>query len=463
MKTFHFNFDTDILSQLRGAVNEKQNLSLKKEDVLKNSGETYFAWDRICAIMDRLDDTINHINSLELGGKESRSAFDFYEFISCAAVVIDCIRYIGRVFGVDASLVKLIENTQDVFGSEYSDSGTDRQFFEYVRSLCVTHPTRTDHQPAYLDGAQFHCCPFVLWSHQFWGSQKEGDLNATVYTSKPNSGYGLHLPLYVEQFERYLGKWLNHIRDIIDAIRNYNESVYEKLRNEHVKTLDEFSNTIEYLRYLKGEYCRRFGDDDSYIFDRYIRIFQISLTNPNNQILLEKYKCAVIYALGFLRNSMQNMCHTGIENTGIEHEDPSLETSLFIELLYVNNYNSAFSRFSYNLQKSYYLEPENQYSYYDKLYARKLLEEVKEAINGFVVFNNNESDEETVILIALAKYLNALNSKNILNKNIPNKDKFRAKLLSRQELDELFAEAPTEDKDVADLSKLDKILNTYMQ
>ncbi len=460
MKTFRFNFNTELPHQLRVAVNEKQDISTKKEAAFGKNGKTYLAWDRICTIMDRLEDTIDYINSLELGGKENRSAFDFYEFISCAAVVIDCIRHIGHIFNVDPDLVRRIEDTQDVFGREYAESGTDRKFFEYIRSLCATHPVYTNHQPEYLKGSKFHCCPFVTWSH-FFGLRK-GDLNARVYTSKGNE-YGISIPLYMIQFEKYLEKWINHISNVIDAIHNYNESVYEKLRQETVKSLDDFDNVADYLLYLKEEYSRRFGDDNSHIFNKYIRIFKISLTNSHNQQLLEKYRCAILYALDFLRNSMQNMQQSGVENTGIRYEDPSVETDLFIELSHILNFNSAFSKFSYNLEKSYYLEPESQYSYFDKQYARGLLENVKETINRFVVFDNDESDEETLVLIALAQYLDALTGKNLLNKNIPNEERYRVRVLSTTEWEELFAEDVNNEDDVATGVKLEDFLEMYGQ
>ena len=92
MKTYRFSFDIEPSRRLRDAVNDKQNLSIEKESTLKDIGG-YLAWDRICAIMDRIDDIITHLNSLELGNDKNRSAFDFYEFVSCAAVLIDCMEF----------------------------------------------------------------------------------------------------------------------------------------------------------------------------------------------------------------------------------------------------------------------------------------------------------------------------------------------------------------------------------
>ena len=54
-------------------------------------------------------------------------------------------------------------------------------------------------------------------------------------------------------------------------------------------------------------------------------------------------------------------------------------------------------------------------------------------------FENTEEDEEVIVLIQLAKYLDALKGKNLLNKNIPNEEKYRTALLSKPELKDLFA------------------------
>ena len=57
---FKINIDTSVLERLRDKINEQQNISYNKE-----YGK-YRAWDKICAIMDRLDDTVDYLNKLEL-------------------------------------------------------------------------------------------------------------------------------------------------------------------------------------------------------------------------------------------------------------------------------------------------------------------------------------------------------------------------------------------------------------
>lgn len=461
MTTFEFHFDTELSHKLRDAVNDKQNLSIDKTSNAKDIGN-YFAWDRICAIMDRIDDTIIHLNSMKLGCNQNRSAFDFYEFVSCSAVLIDCIREIGKIFNIDISLIGEIVNSQEIFGKEYSEAGTDGKFFEYIRSLCVIHPTNTSRQKEYLQGSRFHCCPFVTWNHVLH-LRTDGDLTATVYNSK-REGPLLQIPLYICQFENYVKKWVLFIEKVIEAINKYSDDVYEKFRNIPVKTLSEFNDdVVAYLKYLKDEYGNRFGDNISYVFDEYIRVFSINLTNEGNKGKIEKYKNAILYSIDFLRNALQNMSFDGFENSGIKYPDASIETDLFLELSHIFNIDSAFKDFSYNLEKIYHLEPNDTYNYYEKQYARRLLEEIKPIVNEFVNFENTEEDEEVIVLIQLAKYLDALKGKNLLNKNIPNEEKYRTALLSKPELKDLFAVPKPKVRKNEYAKTLEEILKMYGQ
>ena len=96
----------------------------------------------------------------------------------------------------------------------------------------------------------------------------------------------------------------------------------------------------------------------------------------------------------------------------------------------------AFVGCNYNLGKLHYLEGHGDFA--DRWLARSLLDEIKEVINRYVYFTNEEPDDETVILVRLAIYLDALECKCILNKSIPNDLQFRVKLLSESEYEELL-------------------------
>ena len=134
------------------------------------------------------------------------------------------------------------------------------------------------------------------------------------------------------------------------------------------------------------------------------------------------------------------MSYEGYENNGLKYPEAWIETTLFNELYEISSYDGAFSAYSYNLEKVYKLGPDSDYHEYDKMYARNLLEGPKELINRFVNFTNNEPDEERVVLVHLALYLEALTRKNLLNKNIPNSSEYRMEVLSDEQYADLFVE-----------------------
>lgn len=446
--TFTFHFDLSLTRNLRDAINEKRNLSQNKEGQLNNKKNiNYLAFDRICAIMDRLDDTIQYVNDMTLGDCSSpRSAFDFYDFINCAYVIIDCIRTIGQIFKLDNSNFESIEKAQEVFGNVLMANGTDGLFFEYIRSLCSVHPSCTSRSKyPYLQEAPFHCCPCVMWKHKHQSAfyNRDGDLIAYVYTSQKGDPPIL-ISLFVNQFESYLGKWIDLIPSVIEAIHNYNSEIYEKFRNERIQTLSDFDNdVVRYLRHLKSEYIRRYGNESDAEFDDCIRAFSIRLSNSENEKKLQKYRNAILYSIGFLHNALQNMTFDGYENNGFA--EPRRDFDLFSIVSSPPFFQNKIGIETYNLEKAYYLQPGTDYTSFDKAYARQLLSEEKEKLNQIIVFTGEESDEETIVLIQLVKYLLSLTYKNSLNKNIPNDEKYRETLLSDDELKELFEEEAPSD------------------
>lgn len=459
MKTYKFHFNTKHASDLRDAVNDRRKQSIDNEHSEKQIPGSYCAWDRTCAAMDRLEDTIDYLNSLELGkNADYRSAFDFYDFINNAFIVIDCIKTIGKIFRVDSNLIKSIESSSEVFGRKLDAECTDERYFEYIRSLCSVHPLCTNHQKEFLNGSKFHCCPYVIWNNRLGlHDDKNADLTVYIYPSEKKKKPIFH-KLFVSQFEQYLTRWIDFIPKIIEAKNTYTDLEYEKLRQDTVKSLAEFENDIvQYLNYLKGEYCKRFDYGSDYLFDAYADFFSIKLSDDRNKAALEKFQNAVVYSLGFLRNELQNMSHDGYENTGIRYPEKWIETTLFDEMYNILSYDGPFSKYSYNLEKVYYLGSDSNYREDDKIYARLLLEEPKELINQYVYFTNSEPDQERLVLVKLALYLDVLSRKNLLNKNIPNAPEYRMQVLSDEQYSKLFVEE--EDK----ITQTNDTVENYME
>ena len=465
MDIIKFNFDSVKARELRRAINDQEKFSIERvADGAKGTNGAYNAWNRLCATMTRLEDTISYVNCMELGKLgDGQAAFDFYEFINCSYVIIECIKVVIQVFGLDKSIIKNIEDSTEVFGTKYSESGSDSKLFEYILSLCGVHPLCTSYQKDYLNGSAFHCCPFVAWADRGYVSSRKhngADLIANVYTTK--SDISIDIELYLNEFETYLNKWIECIPNVIGAKNKYVDDKHNVFRKEQMKNLSDFRNDyIEYISYLKEEYIKRLDDANEYILDEFIEIFKIKLSNSDNQRKLDKYKNAILYSLGFLHNSLQTMTFTDFENTGIKYPDKFMETELYIELASPTLYNGEFAKYSYAIGKAYNLSSNGSSNAFDKHYARTLLEKPKELINKYILFTNQESNEEVYVLIKVALYLESLTRKSILNKNIPNEEQYREILLTETEVGELHQEEPEKEVQPIDLSIFNDIIKEY--
>jgi hypothetical protein len=212
---FQLKLNSDVLVILREKVNEEQNISYNKR-----YGK-YRAWDKICAILDRLDDTVYFLNELKLNtGKYRRSAFDFYNFMNNASVVIDCIKELVKIFNVPDDIIK---KSTEIFNQLGSDGqGTDERYFEYLRSLCSVHPLETSRHKRYQSN-DFECCPYVLWNNR--EIVNDCDIYAVVYTSK-DEDTNKRVQIYISEIFEYVKTRFDFLTEITNVIDQYQNRLY---------------------------------------------------------------------------------------------------------------------------------------------------------------------------------------------------------------------------------------------
>ena len=416
-KVFKIGLDTEILRKLRNKINEQKNISYNK------MYGKYRAWDKICAIMNRLDDTVEYLNTIELNtGKYKRSAFDFFDFMNNASVVIDCVKELSKIFEVSDSEIK---NSTNIFNKVGSDgNGTDEKYFEYLRSLCSVHPVETSRHKRYQDN-DFECSPYVLWNNSLRLFNDDCDIYAVVYTSKDNESFK-RVGIYIEQVFKYVEIRVNFIEKIIDYIDTYQKDMILKLKKQHIKNDTEFNSYIEYLTNLDEEAKDRYGDDHWYSFEYVIKLLQLKLSDSENENKMKLYINALKYAIKFEHNALQNMSNIGYENSGLKYSKENIETSLYIELYSPSSGSKEEIRYGYNIEKIQYLSYDSGDSNKDWAYVQ--LDEAREFFEKYVSFRNAKSDFEYYALVNLALYLDCLENDCIINKNIPNDLKYREKL-----------------------------------
>ena len=352
------------------------------------------------------------MNTIPLGtNPQGMQAFDFYDFVNCEVVVIDCIEMLGHIFGCESDISKL-KQKNDIF----KGNGTDNDFVKYVRSLASVHPLDTSRHPDYNGYENFHCSPRTYWDST---SQDGKDITITIYDSANKLNELEFLRVSINDFVSFLQRWIDLLDIIAIAVKDYERESIEKYKLSAMKTPSDFECYTDYIKYLKEEYIRRGNDTQWDCFDDFVRIFGTSITNLENKAKVELYKNAIKLALSFLHKRTQNMEYGKGESTGIFRDSDKNYTELFIAVHNPVNVGVNHNDLKYCLEKLFVCSDD----------YRNRMEEIKPWINQYVKFDNTESYDETYVLVTTALYLESLKRENVLNWNIPNEKEYRWSLL----------------------------------
>ena len=126
LKKYDVNFKIDKIQELWLTLSDKgflcfdkiTNVSVKSKK--KQNNMPFNSRARIETALYRIEDTLKYMNTIPLGTNPQRmQAFDFYDFVNCEVVVIDCIEMLGHIFGCESDISKLNLN----YSRQSRDSG----------------------------------------------------------------------------------------------------------------------------------------------------------------------------------------------------------------------------------------------------------------------------------------------------------------------------------------------------
>lgn len=438
------NLDLEIASNLRCVINEDRDFSYnhkscKKNEAKKENPKLYPAWGRICALMDRIQDTAEHINDIKLHDEdEDRSAFSFTDLMNYSSVLMDCIYEIARIYEIDMIQYELSNAIFHKPGK--NNRGSDKKYFEYLRSLCSVHPISTDRHPEYQDG-EYECCPYVYWGDEILGT-KIYNVNAMVYTDAQNTHKTIIISIQsIKVYIEYVYGLIDSV--VIPGIEAFKERRREEFRKQKILSIDSFDDYVDYLENLKEEAAKRYNHNNDYYIDDTLRFFSVQFQDKKNRIGLLKMQNALKLAISFYHTSLQNMSWTGYENTGIRYPEETDSTFLLDCLLFISNTSKEAMLHGYEIGTFHEL-CDDDHSYY----PYRQIEMIRPFLERYVTLDEAKTRLETYVLTQIALYLDALRNKNLINQNIPNDLKYRFRRLSEKGLDKL--RKPTREKRMKD-------------
>lgn len=425
-KTFRIHLNPDLIERFNDSLDRHEHISEQISFVEKAFEKKKYrgvpAWDCICTCVHRIRNGVAYLNKQELGRMECGSAFDFINFINNASVVLDCIQMLADILGVD---LKEENSRSTVFNMVGSDGkGTDKKYYEFLRSLCAVHPSGTDRHRRY-QGADMVSCPYLIWTHtssmpipDVWG---DCDIHAHAFVNEANS-WGEDVCIRIDQVLEYVEYRYSLLGKIEGALERYQESEIQRFRSAPVPEMEKDETELDFISRLKGVERERFGSNNDFVYDFAKKAVSFVPSNRANAEAAHRYAEAWRYALTLQLNVLRDMCREGLEYAGIDGDNTGWV--LFENLKGCHCFCSELDGFDYNLEKTHYLDEGNGPS--DASWGRAKLQEMNAILGKRVVFDyENDSDAELYMLSRIALYEIALMHPCEINDAIPLDSKYR--------------------------------------
>lgn len=410
---FKIELDDQLACNLRNAITEQEEISQKI--VFKNE----YAWNRLCTIMDRIDDLVVYLNQLELNtGKWTRSAFDFYDFINESSVLIDCIDLIIKIYNINMNIKKTniftkksinqIQKNKLIINNKLDEKENDNMYFKYIRSLCSVHPAETNGHLIYQSDS-LEVSPYVIWNNNL--TYNDGDLIVEVYNETDSFK---NILIKVDEIFNYVKYKYGLLNYIIKEIKKYNCHIIKNLKKQKIEGVRSFSTYDDYLDNLIKESNVR-CKEISYYLNQAKNYLNIGLSNKLNFKQYKLYCNALKYAIKIEHNNLQRMSFEFLNES--DHLLPELVSPL-------NKYLSQ--NFHYQLEKICYLKGENG----DLNFGKVMLKPLLPLLSKYIYISEDEYNYlldyyELFVLSRIGLYLYCLNNESLINNVIPMNKKYR--------------------------------------
>ncbi|MGN1268334.1 MAG: hypothetical protein ACI4U0_02385 [Candidatus Aphodocola sp.] len=410
----------NVIRNFRNTINDYIDFSLLKK--YKNNDN---AWNSICALMDRIEDIVIYLNEKELNtGKWNRCAFDFFEFIEQAGVLIECIDELYKIYDIKPSRTKTIfkhKEINEAYLSKLKEENKiakvgDLNYFEYIRSLSSVHPGKTDRHKEF-QFANFEVSPYVVWNGGIYALDPRcnGEIILVTYNNETDQML-INKSIYIKEIFNFIKYKYYSINNLTKYVKKYYLNEIKTLRDTPIRKRNDLKNNLEYLNNLVNESkkrCPNITDEIQEVID----IFNQQITREENINKYNKYCNALLYSMKGIHRQLQNMdfkCESPIDN---------LLFKLLVGEIHLKN--NAKMNYSYPLQKILDLKLESG----DKEFALIQYKTLLPFFNKYIKVTEEDlyqlSYEELYVLSQIAIYLHELEYNDIVNFCIPNDEEFR--------------------------------------
>lgn len=324
--------DRSVIDKFRDTVNDMPWFIYEDEKDRRH-------WNTICACLDRITDIVDYLNDKELGHKKYRSnAFDFIDFMAQSSVLIDGVATLAKIILDKSYDIKTAKPHEEFFKSKKLSPNADLlksreyydyRYFEYLRSICATHPTSTSRHKEFQMDRNGEVSPFILWSKNVLSLRNDNaELHAHIYANGERQDTNA-LPIYLREIFDYIRWNYSNLDYLASELTKKYESKIQQYKNIPLPHANDCADYKDYMQYLINESKKRMPDLD-YLFEASGYIVGLNITNKNNLQKYKNFEKKVIKATEETRTILQTMDFNTFEDgialknllfSGIDEED----------------------------------------------------------------------------------------------------------------------------------------------
>lgn len=263
---------------LRDVINSS-NIFYRDEELRKN-------YDLICAVMDRVDDSVAYIKHYQELPNEPN---DILLFLMHSAIIKDAVSEILNKLGLGEIqenknyFINVCKNEPLYLAEE--EIPTDDKFFEYIRSLAFAHPLQTN-RPKFFLKNETQYSPFIIRGTHVL---RQNNIGLYVYSNKRAPGaFTIYIPF--NDLKDYIIERYNILNSLIAPALK--QKIDDKEKEWRERKVNRNLQNEDILRDIKSIFESRYWE--TYDIDKIISLLTYPYTESQNTNNIKKIQNALI-------------------------------------------------------------------------------------------------------------------------------------------------------------------------
>ena len=359
-------------------------------------------YNLFCSVMDRLDSSIEYINT-HLEPPENEK--DLLSFLMFGCMVVDAVKLVLSSLEIQSGFSELgKEESYQYFKNiclgfplnlSKENCPTDDKFFEYFRSVAFAHPFGTN-RPKFFQQKEVQYSPWVIANTIFMGIRGISDgIGVRLYSNMFDEVKDLIFSF--DTLKKYI---LSRYEQMEKATSRLNEILYEKEQEWRKQKLNRSLSPIDTLKEIIKTLESRYESISS--LDEAVLYLEYNHTNTENSDAITTYREALIKSIPDLCDATDNLDYEKLEDilSDFLHANPKKmypSANYHLEKIYTYlNSHSNSPNIAYGLQLA-------------SLFAKEF------AKNWITIIPDEMSFTEIQLLVSAACFLEKENQEKELN------------------------------------------------